>query len=148
MFRLASTPARCAGAPRLSRQDGDASAIAHAQSGSNVRVVDKLDSLRLEERGQAVDVLAGVSRDLVDFRQVNTVGLRHVEDVGIAESEQGAGVLLGNVLLGFFVFLAANAEDGSEDANALSSGVHAATEVLPRPEPGDAGSRRHLPCNL
>ena len=61
-----------------------------------------------------------------NLRQVYAVGLRDVEDVGIAEAEQDAGVLLGDVLFGFFVLLAANANDGGEDANALGSGIHGA----------------------
>jgi len=52
-------------------------------------------------------------------------GLRHVEHVSIAEAEQHARVLLGDVLFGFLVLLAANADDGSKDANALDSSVHA-----------------------
>ena len=82
------------------------------------------------------------------LRKVNAAGLRDVEDVGIAETEQGAGVLLGDVLLGFLVLLAANAHDGGKDANALGSGIHAAAQVLPRPEPGHAGGGRHLPRDL
>ena len=52
------------------------------------------------------------------------------------------------VLLGFLVLLAANADDGGKNANAFGTGVHAASEVLPRPESSNAGRSRHLPRNL
>ena len=104
--------------------------------------------LASDERGQPVQVLAGVAGNLAHLGQVYAVGLRDVEDVGIAEAKQDALVLLGDVLLGFLVLLAANANDGGKDADAFLSGLHAAAKVLPCPEPGNAGCGRHLPRNL
>jgi hypothetical protein len=57
-------------------------------------------------------------------------GLRHVEDIGVAEAKQDAGVLLGDVLLGFLVLLAANADDGGKNANAFLALLHAAAKFF------------------
>ncbi len=104
---------------RLSGQDGDASAVAHAKSGSNLLVVDKLNAFAFEERGQAVDVLAGVARDFVHGGQVYAIGLRNVEDVSVAELQQNPLILLGDVRLRFGVLLAARANDRGKNADIL-----------------------------
>jgi hypothetical protein len=58
--------------------------------------------------------------------KVYAVGLRDIEDVGIAEAEQYARVvLLGDVLLGFLVLLATNADNRGKDANAFGSCIDA-----------------------
>ena len=79
------------------------SAVAHAQRGGDVLGKDKLDALPLDERNKTVAVLAHVAVDLAHGGKLCAVGLRHIEDVGIAEANQNAGVLLGDVLLGFLV---------------------------------------------
>ena len=53
-------------------------------------------------------------------------------------------ILLGDVPLRLLSLLAANADDGSENADTFLPCVHTASEILPRPEPGDAGCGRHL----
>ena len=61
---------------------------------------------------------------------------------------KSAGVLLGDVLLGFLVLLALHADNGGKDADAFGSRIHGAAKVLPRPKPGNAGCGGHLPRNL
>ena len=50
--------------------------------------------------------------------------------------------------VGFAVLLAANADDGGKNANALAPAVDGASKVLPRPETCNAGGGGHLPRNL
>jgi len=71
---------------RLTGENGDASAVAHAERGSDLLVVDKLDALALEERGQTVDVLAGIARDFAQLGKVYAIGLRNIlsRDLGPA----------------------------------------------------------------
>src|ERR1700678_2927862 len=91
---------------RLTGQDGDASTVAHAERGCDLLGKDKLDALLLNERNEAVVVLANVAIDFAHRGKLRTFGLAHVEDVGIAESNKNAGVLLGDAPLGFLVLLA------------------------------------------
>jgi hypothetical protein len=72
---------------RLSGQERDASAVAHAECGGNVGVIDKLNPLGLHEGRQSVDVLARVACDFVECGQLYTIGLRNIEDVSITEAE-------------------------------------------------------------
>jgi hypothetical protein len=72
---------------RQFRQDGDTSAVAHAQRGSNVFAIHKLDALPLNEGNQTVTVLAHVALNLAHLGKVCTVRLRHVEDIGRAEPD-------------------------------------------------------------
>jgi hypothetical protein len=53
----------------LPRQDGDASAVAHAERGGDALGEDKLDALTLNESNQTVAVLAYVSADLAQFAE-------------------------------------------------------------------------------
>ena len=66
----------------------------------------------------------GSPADLVRVGKVYAVRLRHIEDVGVPKAKQYALVLLGDVLLGFLVLLAANADHPGKDADAFGSGVH------------------------
>jgi hypothetical protein len=125
---------------RLTGKNSDASAVAHPHCGGNLRVVDNLDALVSEEGRETVDALAGVAGNFAQLRQVYAVGLRYVEDVGIAETKQGAGVLLGDVLFGFLVLLATDADDRSKNADALRPCIDGTAKVLPRPKPCNAGS--------
>ena len=85
---------------RLPGKNGDASAVAHAECGGNLLVVDKLNTFDFEEHSQTVDVLAGVAAYFVHGRQVHAVGLRDVEGIDVTEAQQHTLVLLGDVLLG------------------------------------------------
>src|SRR6266852_2368405 len=133
---------------RLTGQDGDATAIAHAESGCDVLGEDKLDSLTIYEGKQTVVVFAHVAIDLTHCGKVDAIGLLHVEDIGIAEANKDAGVLLGNVLLGFLIGLALDADDGSQNANAFLALLHPAAKLVPRIHTRNSGSRRSLPCNF
>ena len=76
---------------RLAGEDGDASAVAHAQSGGDVLGKDKLDALALDEGNETVAVLADVAADISRMvGKLCAVGLRDIEDVGIAEANQNA----------------------------------------------------------
>ena len=59
----------------LTGQYGNASAVADAKRGSNLRVVNHLNALALEESRQPFAVLAGVAAYFVKTRQVNAAGL-------------------------------------------------------------------------
>jgi hypothetical protein len=111
---------------RLTGQDGDTSAVAHAERGRNVLGKDKLDALTLNERKQTVVVFAHVAIDLAHCGKIDSIGLPHVEDIGIAEANKDAGILLGNVFLGFLLGLALDADDGSQNADAFFALLHAA----------------------
>ncbi len=70
-------------------------------------------------------------RDLAQLGKLCAFGLRHIEDIGGAEPNQNARVLLGDVLLGFLVLLAANADDGSKNADAFLALLHLAAKLVP-----------------
>ena len=91
---------------RMPGQNGNASAVAHAERGCDLFSEDKLDALTINERKQTIVVLAHVTVDFAHCGKLNAFGLLHVEDVGIAEANKNAGILLGNVLLGFHIGLA------------------------------------------
>jgi len=91
---------------RMSGQNGNASAVAHAERGCDLFSEDKLDALTINERKQTIVVLAHVTVDFAHCGKLNAFGLLHVEDIGIAEANKNAGILLGNVLLGFHIGLA------------------------------------------
>src|SRR5260370_38583879 len=117
---------------RLTGQDGDASAIAHAESGRDVLGEDKLDALTINEGKQTVVALAHVAIDFADRGKIDAFGLLHVEDMGIAEANKDAGILLRNVLLGFLIGLALDADDGTQDPDAFLALLHAAAKLVPR----------------
>ena len=65
-----------------------------------------------------------VPRHLPQGGKLRAFGLAHVENIGVAESNQHAGVLLGDVLLGVFVLLPLDADDGRENPDALLAFLH------------------------
>jgi hypothetical protein len=90
----------------LTGQDGDASAIAHTQSGSDLIGKNKLDALILDKGNKTVVVLAYVAIDFAHRGKLRAFGLRHIKDIGIAKSKKDAGILLGDVFLGLYIRLA------------------------------------------
>ena len=80
--------------------------------------------------------------------KLRAFGLRHIEDIGIAKANQDARVLLGDVLLGFLVLLALDADDGSKNADTFLALLHLAAKLVPRLESGNAGCVGLLPRNL
>ena len=73
---------------RLAGENGNPAAVADAQRGSDVLGKDKLDALLLDERNKTVAVLAHVAVYLVHGGKLRAVGLRHIEDIGVAKSNQ------------------------------------------------------------
>ena len=71
--------------------------------------------------------------------KLRALRLVYIEDVGIAEPDDLARVLFGDVLFGLGIGLAYNADDRGKNADALLTFFHAAAKVLPLPEPGNAG---------
>jgi hypothetical protein len=67
---------------RLTGQDGDAPAVAHAESGRDVIGKDKLDALTLDERNQTVMVFAHVAIDFVHRGKLNAFRLLDVKHIG------------------------------------------------------------------
>jgi hypothetical protein len=103
----------------LTGQDGDASAVADAERGSNLLGEDKLDALLLYKRHETVAVLSDLAAHLPHRGKLRALGLQDIEDVGVAEANQDAGVLPGDVLLGLCARLALDADDGSNDVDAV-----------------------------
>src|SRR6266851_3306759 len=130
---------------RLAGQDGDASAIAHAESGRDVLGKDKLNTLTFDERKQTIVVLSHVAIDFAHRGKIDAFGLLHVEDIAIPKANKDAGILLRNVLLGFLIGLALDTDDGSQNADAFLSLLHAAAKLVPRIHARNSGSRRALP---
>ena len=85
---------------------------------------------------------------LGEFGKLRAFGLAHIEDIGGAESNQNGLILRADVLLGFLVLLAANADHGSENADAVLALLDLAAKLVPRIEASNAGCVRLLPCNL
>ena len=133
---------------RLSGENGNASAVAHAKRGSDVLAVDKLDALTLDERNETVVVLAYVAVHLAHGGKLDAFGLLHIEYIGIPKANKDAGVLLGDVLLGFCVWLALDADDGSKNADALLALLHAAAKLVPCIHARNARGCRALSCDL
>src|ERR1700736_1009770 len=95
-----------------------------------------------------VAVLAYIAIDFTNRRKLDAFGLFHVEDIGIAKANKNAGVLLGDVLLGFFIGLALDPDDGSENADALLALLHAAAYLVPCVHPGYFRGGRALSRDL
>src|SRR5216683_4449301 len=117
---------------RLTGQNGDASAVAHAESGRDVLGIDKLNALTFDERQQTVMVLSHVAIDFAHRGKLDTFCLLHIKDIGIAKANKDAGILLGNVLLGLLIWLALDADDGSQNADTLLALLDAAAKLVPR----------------
>ena len=132
----------------LSGKNGNPSAVADAKRGGDLLGKDKLDALGFDERNETVAVLANRAAHLPHGGKLCAFGLRHIEDVGIAESNKNAGVLLGDVLFGFLVLLALDADDGSENANPFLAFLHLAAKLVPCVQSSNAGCGRPLPRNL
>ena len=118
------------------------------QSGSYLLSKDKLDALGVNEGNEAVAVLANGAADLPHSGKLCTLGLLHVKDVGIAKAQQSAGVLLGDVLLGFLVPLALETDDGRENPNPLLAFLHLPSKLVPCVQASNAGCGGSLPRNL
>ena len=130
----------------LAGKNGNPSAVAHAQSRGDLLSKDKLDALRRDERNQAVTVLAYIPRHLPHLGKLCALGLRSIEDVDVAETNQNTGVLLGDVLLGVLVLLALDADDGGQNPNALLPLLHLPAELVPCVQASNPGGGRSLPC--
>jgi hypothetical protein len=117
---------------RLSRQDGNASAVAHTESGCDLLRKDKLDALTLDKRNETVVVLAYIAVHFAHHGKLDAFGLLHIEHIGIAKANKDAGVLLGDVLLGVLIFLALDADDGSKDADTAFALLHLAAKLVLR----------------
>ncbi|MBB5345230.1 hypothetical protein HDF10_003221 [Edaphobacter lichenicola] len=97
---------------------------------------------------ETVAVLAHVAVYLVHGGKLRTLSLRDIEDVGITESNQNGFVLVGRVFLGFLLCLAANADDGSKNANTLLSLPHFAAKLVPCVQTRNARCVRPLSCDF
>src|SRR5271168_4660925 len=111
---------------RLSGQQSDSAAVAHAESGCDVLTEDKLDALCLDERKQAIAILAHIAVDLAHRRKFRAFGLAYIEDIGRTKPYQDGNILPGDVLLGLFLGFALHANDGGKDADAMLALLHAA----------------------
>src|SRR5260370_4261723 len=125
---------------RLAGQDGDASSVTHAERGRDVLGEDKLNAMTINERNRTVVILSHVAIDFAHCGKIDSFGLLHVEDIGIAEANKDAGVLLGDVFLGLLIGLALDADDGSQNADALLSLFHAAAKLIPPIHPANSAS--------
>ena len=135
---------------RLARKKDDLAAVAHAQRGGDALVELKLDALQLmtksTSRSRYSPALAGDA--LGEFGKLRAFGLAHIEDIGGAEPNQNGLILSADVLLGLFVLLAANADHGSKNADAVLALLDLAAKLVPRIQASNAGCVRLLPCNL
>ena len=61
------------------------------------------------------------------------------EDICSTKTKNHGAVLLGDVIVGFVVFLVLDADDGSEDADPFLALLDVAAKVFPAVEPGHAG---------
>lgn len=95
--------------------------VAHAKGGRDTLGKDKLYRLPLDKGDEAVAILAYITADLAQFRKLCTVSLRDIEDIGRTEANQYRLILLGDILVGLFLLLAANSDDGSEDTDTCLS---------------------------
>ena len=102
----------------------------------------------LDERQQTVAVLAHVAANLAHGWKFRAVGLADIEDIGRTKPNQDRAVLFGDVLLGFFLRFARDANDGSEDADAFLAFLHPAAKLVPCPHSGNSGRVRLLPCDF
>ncbi len=133
----------------LAGKDGDAAAVAHAQGGGDGFLELKLDTLGDGEVDQPFAELANLSPGaLGECGKLGPFGLRHVEHVDGAESDQYGLVLLGEVLVGLGVLLLAGADHRGKDADALLSLHHLASKLVPRIQACDAGCVGLLPCDF
>jgi hypothetical protein len=133
----------------LSRQNGNLPAVAHAQSGGDALFELQLDTLSDHKINQPLPVLAYAARDLFgQFGKFLAFGLAHVEHIRITEPNQHGLILSEDLLLGFFVLLAANANHGGEDADSALSLLDLAAKLVPGGQSGDAGCVWILQCDL
>src|ERR1700722_2747504 len=95
-----------------------------------------------------IAVPSHVPGNLVHGRNLRAFGLQNIEDIGRTEPNQYRRVLLGNVFLGFLILLPANANNRSEDADALLAFLYAAAKSFPLPESGNPRCVRLLPCDF
>src|ERR1700733_3507612 len=108
---------------RLTGQECDSAAVAHAQRGRNALAKGKLDALLLHECEKAFTVLAYVAADLAYSGKLCAIGLADIEHIGISESGQHGPA---RCVLVSFVLLSALGDDGSKDADAVLALLHVA----------------------
>ena len=133
----------------LAGKDGDAAAVAHPHGGGDALLELQFDTLGDGEVDQPFAELANLSPGaLGECGKLGPFGLRHVEHVDGAESDQYGLVLLGDVLVGFGVLLLAGSNHRSKDADALLSLHDLAAKLVPRIQPCDAGCVWALPCDF
>src|ERR1035441_1357111 len=112
---------------RLTGKDGNASAITYAERGRDLIGKAKFDTLFFNECQKTVVVLSCIALNVLYLGKIGPICLLDIEDVGIPESDQNTGVLLGDVLLGFCVPLPLDPDYGSQNADALLALLHAAS---------------------
>src|SRR5450756_134082 len=117
---------------RLTGKDRNASAITYAERGRDLIGKDKLDTLFFNECQKTVVVLSCIALNVLYLGKIGPICLLDIEDVGIPESDEDADILLGDVFFGVFIFLALDANDGSENADALLAFLHATAKLIPR----------------